>query len=90
MSQPVIDEAATTEGSGKNALLLISGIDMILICSLLFHDYTVVYQDVNIKHFPLAGGAAYIPMTEARGLTPRVDKWFLRTFSKVYSVPTWM
>ena len=74
MSQPVIDEAATAEGAGKNALLLISGIDTVLICSLLFHVYMVAYQDVNIKHPPPAGGAASIPMTEARGLTPRVDK----------------
>src|SRR5216684_2019162 len=72
--RPVIDEAATTEGSGKNELLLISGIDTVLICSLLFHVYMVAYQDVNIKYLPPAGGAAYIPMTEARGLTPRVDK----------------
>jgi hypothetical protein len=33
----------------------------------------VAYQDVNIKYLPPAGGAACIPMTEARGLTPRVD-----------------
>src|SRR5229473_892268 len=32
---PVIDEAATAEGAGKHALLFSSGVDTVLICSLL-------------------------------------------------------
>src|SRR5260370_25084361 len=41
--RPVIDEAATAEGSGKHALLLISGIYTVLIGSLLLHVYMVAY-----------------------------------------------
>ena len=71
--RPVIDEAATAKGSGKHALLLSSGIDTVLKCSLLFHVYMVAYQDVHIKYLPPAGGAACITVAEARDLTPRVD-----------------
>jgi hypothetical protein len=80
---PVIDEAATAEGAGKHALLLSSGVDTVLKCSLLFHVYMVAYQDVHIKHLPPAGGAACIPMTEARDLTPRVDNNMHIVFSPV-------
>ncbi len=64
---PVIEEAATAEGSRKNELLLVCWIDAVLVCSLLFHVYMVAYRGVNIKHIPQDFGAACIPIAEARG-----------------------
>src|SRR5712692_3462340 len=46
---PVIDETATAEGPSKHLLLLVSRIDSILVGSLLFHTYMIVYGGVNVK-----------------------------------------
>src|SRR5216684_897057 len=52
---PIIDEAATAEGTSKKTLLLVRWIDSILVGSLLFHTYMIVYGGVTVKqstHLP--------------------------------------